>query len=106
MIQHVVVMRLTAEASAAEVQAIMAGLAALTDRIDGFLAFSHGPNRDFEAKTPDWPYGFVCTFANDHALKTYATDPEHRALGARLVALCEGGADGVLVYDLETADPA
>ena len=32
---------------------------------------------------------------------TYLADPTHQAIGARLVAALEGGADGVFVCDIE-----
>ena len=79
----------------------MAGLAALGAAMDGFDRFTHGPNRDYEGKSADYPYGFVCEFSDPAALQVYANDPRHRALGARLVAMCQGGGDGIMVIDLE-----
>lgn len=98
MIQHIVMLSLRENHDAAELAVVMQGLSAL--EIEGFLSFSHGPNRDFEAKTPDHPYGFICTFADEASLRTYAANPDHQALGGRLVALC-GGGDGIMVIDLE-----
>lgn len=98
MIQHIVMLALKDGYDAAELQAVMAGLGALD--LPGFHGFSHGPNRDLEQKTPDYPYGFICTFADEASLRTYAADPVHQALGARLVALC-GGVAGIIVIDLE-----
>ena len=98
MIQHIVMLALPQDHDAAELQAVMDGLAALD--LPGFMGFSHGPNIDLEDKTPNYPYGFICTFADRAALETYAADPGHRALGARLVALC-GGGDGIMVMDLD-----
>lgn len=86
-----------------ELGAVMVGLNALTDQIEGFVAFTHGPNIDAESKTPGHPYGFICTFTNRAALDRYASDPRHQALGARLVALCPGGGDSILVYDIDDA---
>ena len=97
MIQHVVMLSLVDGHDKAELQAVMSGLADLD--LPGFEGFSHGPNIDLENKTPDYPYGFICTFKDQTALETYAADPNHRALGARLVALC-GGGDGIMVMDL------
>lgn len=99
---HVVALGLDA-APGAELAEVMAGLGALAGRIDGFDAFAHGPNVDVEGKTPDHPYAFVCTFRDRAALAAYAEDPRHRALGARLVALCGGDPDRIRVYDIETA---
>lgn len=97
MIQHIVMLSLPADHDADELQAVMAGLAALD--LPGFDGFQHGLNIDLETKTPNHPYGFICTFADQQALETYAADPAHQALGARLVALC-GGAEGIMVMDL------
>ncbi|MBV2358921.1 Dabb family protein [Thalassococcus sp. CAU 1522] len=96
-------LRLRADADVDELHAVMAGLDALRAQIDGFTGFSHGPNRDMELKSSAWPHGFIADFADAAALARYAADPGHRALGARLVALCEGGGDGIMVYDLETS---
>lgn len=98
MIRHIVMLRLQASHDTAELETIMSGLAALD--LPGFTGFEHGPNRDLEQKTQEYPYGFICTFDSIAALQTYATDPGHQALGARLVALC-GGGDGIMVMDLE-----
>lgn len=100
MILHTVLCRLKAAYDPTELRDVMAGLSGLT--IDGFFWFEHGPNVDAEGKTPQYPYGFVCAFADRAALDRYAADPAHRALGARLVALCIGGAEGILVSDILT----
>ncbi len=98
MIRHVVMLRLVDGYDPGELSAVMSGLAALD--LPDFVGFEHGPNRDLENKTPDYPYGFVCSFADEVALQAYAADLGHQALGARLVALC-GGGDGIMVMDLD-----
>ena len=99
MILHSVFCALRPDRNPAELAAVMAGLAALP--LDGLRAFMHGPNIDAEGKSPGHPYGFVATFTDRAALARYAADPAHRALGARLVALCSGGGDGIVVYDID-----
>lgn len=101
MILHSVYVQTVADTSQ-ELAAVMEGLAALMDQIEGFSAFQHGPNIDVEGKSPEAPYGFICTFDDRAALDRYATNPDHKTLGARLVALC-GGADRIMVYDLEVS---
>ena len=101
MILHAVFLALRADHDPAEKIAVMDGLGALVGHAEGFTAFSHGPNIDAEGKSPDHPYGFLCTFEDRAALDRYAADPRHRALGARLVALCRDGAAGIVVYDLD-----
>ena len=99
MIKHVVMLHLRADYDSAELVAVMAGLDGL--EIPGFTDFAHGVNRDLENKTPDYPYGFICTFNDLDALRRYQADPVHQALGQRLVALCAGGAAGIMVMDLD-----
>ncbi|MEO0918422.1 MAG: Dabb family protein, partial [Pseudomonadota bacterium] len=101
MIRHIVVLALRKGSDTANVKQVMGELGALVDVLPGFVAFEHGPNLDFEQKSTGYPYGFICTFADARALQTYADDRTHKALGVRLVALCKGGADGIMVIDLE-----
>jgi len=101
MIRHAVYLSLVRNANAAELANVMQGLADLVGKVEGFVAFEHGPNLDLEGKSPEAPYGFVCTMTDADALDRYAKDPRHLALGARLVALC-GDGDGIKVYDLNT----
>jgi hypothetical protein len=101
MIRHCVMLRLGADVDAAALDRIMRGLGELVARLDGCSGFCAGPNRDFEGKTPDFPYGFTLDARDAAALAAYAVDPDHMALGAQLVALCIGGGDGIAVYDIE-----
>ena len=100
MIQHIVLLDPVADPGLDAIAGAMAILAGLPRRLPGFVAFEHGPNRDFEAKSQRYPYGFVCRFQDRAALDAYGADPEHRRAGAMLVAAC-GGADNIFVADLE-----
>ncbi len=101
MIRHIVLLALHDDHDADELVTIMDQLAALAGQLPGFTGFEHGANKDYEGKSQNYPYGFIGTFADAAALQTYATDARHSALGARLVDLCKGGAEGVMVIDLE-----
>ncbi|WP_341368287.1 Dabb family protein [Yoonia sp. BS5-3] len=101
MIRHVVLLDLKAGHDAPELVSVMQGLAELSRDLEGLTGFDHGPNRDFEQKSANFGYGFICTFTDHAALQRYAGDTRHQALGARLVALCKGGADGIFVADIE-----
>ena len=81
---------------------VIAALGLFAQRLAGVVSFEGGPNRDFEAKSPSFGQGFVIRFSDRAALAGYADHPEHRALGARLVAACRGGADGIMVFDIES----
>ena len=98
MIDHVVLLALKPDHDTAALAEVMAGLAALVGEIDGFTAFRHGTNRDYEGRSPAYGYGFVGQFRDGLALAVYAEDPRHQALGARLVALC----DDLLVADVDS----
>ena len=101
MIRHIVMLNLREDARHDDLMDVMTGLGELSQSLSGFASFEHGPNRDFETKSDCYPYGFMCTFDNEAALKAYAANESHKALGARLVAMCEGGGDGIFVVDLE-----
>lgn len=102
MIRHCVMLNLQKNTQE-EVQEVLAGLADLVARLAGCRGFVAGPNRDFEGKSPNYPYGFMFDAEDEAALNAYAEHPRHKQLGAKLVALCEGGADGIVVFDLEVS---
>lgn len=106
MIEHIVVMKLRPNHDAAELAAVMTGLADLMSRLPGAGRFVLGPNRDYENLSPGFSAGFIGTFDSPAALAHYADHPEHKALAGRLVALCEGGVAGIMVFDLDTGDAA
>lgn len=102
MIRHCVFLRLKPKADSAKLDKIMLDLEDLVRRLDGCSEFRAGPNRDYENKTPDYPYGFTLDAENAEALAAYAVNPEHQGLGTRLVDLCEGGGAGITVFDIDT----
>ena len=76
-------------------------LACLQEKITGMESFQFGPNLDFEKKSQDYSDGFIVTFTNPQALEEYAKHPDHVRAGGHLVSLCEGGRDGIMVFDLD-----
>ena len=106
MIRHIVLIRHRPGLPAAEVRAIEAMFRALHARLDGFQAYHGGPDVNFEGLDRGYRHGHVLDFADQAARMRYHDDPEHKALGARLVATAEGGVDGLLVVDLEVPPAA
>jgi len=102
-ILHCVFCGFHADAAPEERAAVIAALAEFARSLDGVLGFDAGPNRDFEKTSPAFSDGFVIRFADRAALERYASHPTHRDLGAWLCALCNGGAAGIMVFDLDTA---
>ena len=104
MILHCVFCSFRGDIHQTERQAVLTDLAGFTLGLEGVLGFDHGPNADFEGKSPKFTDGFVIRFADRRALAAYADHPTHKALGAKLCDLCEGGADGIMVVDLVCDD--
>ncbi|MBL6928938.1 MAG: Dabb family protein [Rhodospirillales bacterium] len=102
MIKHCVFLSLADPDDAGVLDEPMRLLEGLAASLPGMLDFSHGPNRDFEAKTPDHQYGFVATFSDRAAHLAYEQHPDHQQAGALLIAACKNGYEGILVADLET----
>ncbi|MCG6884877.1 MAG: Dabb family protein [Silicimonas sp.] len=101
-IRHLVAVRFGAEADADTRAAIYADLAALDARIDGILDFQTRRN-----VSPEDPVVrgfrdlFWFDFRDAHVRDAYLADEVHQAIGARIVAVAEGGAEGILVCDFE-----
>ncbi|MHB2167431.1 Dabb family protein [Alsobacter sp. R-9] len=101
MIRHVVLIRPSASATARDVSAAMEKVAALKGVIPGILDVRHGPDVSPEGLGRGYAMGFVVDFADAAARDAYLPHPEHQKAGAALVAVAEGGIDGILVFDLE-----
>ncbi len=108
MLLHCVFLQFSDGYGEAERTDVLRELSKLTDEVDGMLQFHYGRNLDFENKTPDHKDGFVVFFRDREAHLAYERHPQHVSLGGRLVEMCVGGADGIVVYDLacEGASPS
>lgn len=105
MIRHCVFIRFKPAISAAYRAELFSEIAALRNRLPGILTVHIGGNVSPETgMDKGFADGFIVDFADSFARDAYLADPVHRETGARLVAAAEGGLDGILVYDLETAD--
>lgn len=103
MIHHCVFFTFDDDATRAERTDIIDGLARLVDDVPGLSTFSAGPNVDIEQKSPAYSDGFVAVFEDRSSLAHYADHPKHLELGQRLVAASVGGADGIIVFDIESS---
>ncbi len=100
MIRHIVLTKFKPDTSEDTIAAIYAGLAALTDKLTGASNFTGGRSESPEQIERGYLHGFVVDFDDWSALKAYAENAEHKALGARLVENAVGGIDGILVLDI------
>ncbi len=102
MIRHLVALRFKPGTSDATKQALYADLADLDARIDGIIDFQSRANVSVEDEmVRGFRDLFWFDFRDTAVRNTYLVDPEHKAIGARLVAELEGGPAGVFVADFE-----
>lgn len=103
MLKHCVFVQFKSEYTSAQRLAALEAFKVVGEDVEGMLDFAHGPNRDFENKSPAYGEGFIITFRDRAAHLEYERHPTHVRLGQDLVAMCEGGYDGIMVYDLDCA---
>lgn len=102
MIRHLVALRFRAEVSDAEKASLYADLAGLRGHLDGVLDFQYRRNVSVEDELArGFRDVFWFDFRDAAARDAYLADAAHQAVGARIVARTEGGADGVFVVDFE-----
>tara|TARA_B110000027_G_C15881327_1_gene195535 strand:+ start:202 stop:510 length:309 start_codon:yes stop_codon:yes gene_type:complete len=102
MIKHCVFLNFKSETSESEQFDIFEGLSNLKNQVEGLNDFEYGNNLDFEQKSADYNSGFIASFENRQALLEYNENPEHALLGSKLVSMCKGGHQGIIVFDIET----
>lgn len=101
MIRHIVLTKFTPDTPEDTIAKIYEGLSELADKLPGAQNFSGGRSQSPEQIERGYMHGFVIDFDSWDALKAYADNPEHQALGGQLVANAVGGIDGILVLDLD-----
>lgn len=100
MIRHIVFLRFKASVSEDQIADLFAELHQIDGKVPGLLAITSGKSESPEQMERGYMHGFVVDFADWAALQAYQDHPDHKALGAGLVAASEGGIDGILVFDL------
>lgn len=105
MIRHIVLIRFRPGLGEAEIADIWRELREIEDKVPGLLSITAGRSESPEKIERGYLHGFVADFVDWEALAAYQAHPDHRLLGARLVANAEGGRDGILVFDLDTESP-
>ncbi len=99
-ITHIVLCRISPATTEAEITAIRDELAALQPLIPGMGPLTFGPDGSPEGLARGHTHAFVIPFADAAARDAYLEHPAHKRAGARLVAACEGGPDGLTVVDI------
>lgn len=105
MIRHIVLIRFRPELTESEIADIFAELHAIEGNIPGLIAITSGRSESPEKIERGYMHGFVADFTDWAALAAYQDHPNHKRLGARLVANAVEGLDGILVFDLPVTIP-
>ncbi len=100
MIRHIVLVRFRPEVSEEKIAAIFADLHQIKNDLPGVLSITSGRSESPEQIERGYMHGFVADFADWAALAAYQAHPDHKRVGATLVANAVGGLDGILVFDL------
>lgn len=102
-IRHIVLLRFRADVSEPAIAAIFADLHAIKTVLPGVVSITSGRSESPEMMERGYMHGFVADFTNWAALEDYQGHPDHKRVGAALVASAVGGIDGILVFDLPIA---
>ena len=100
MIRHIVLIRFRAEVTEEQINAIFADLHLIKNVLPGVLSITSGRSESPEQIERGYMHGFIADFADWTALAAYQAHPDHKRVGAALVANAVGGLDGILVFDL------
>ncbi|MEP3196501.1 MAG: Dabb family protein [Lentilitoribacter sp.] len=104
MIRHCVFLKFKPEITDAEKQSLYGELKALGAILPGIVKFDAMANSSPEiGMDKGFSDGFIIDFDTPKSRDIYLEAPKHKAVGAKLVAASQGGADGILVYDMEIA---
>lgn len=106
MVRHIVLIRFRPDVSAETIQALWDELSSIKGKIVGLGAIHAGRSQSPEKIERGYLHGFTVDFADWDALAVYQDHPDHKQLGAKLVAYADGGLDGILVFDLEAQGAA
>ena len=101
MIHHLVLLRIRRDAGKPAIERMFAALAGLQRKIPGLLSFAGGPYSSPEGLQRGFTHAFAMTFRDAEARDAYLPHPEHEKVKAVVLALLEGGLDGVLAFDFE-----
>ena len=101
MIRHIVALRFRKGTAAGTKEALYAALNGLGGHIEGILDFQSFANISVELPlVRGFEDLFWFDFRDVGVRDVYLADPVHQAIGGRIVAELEGGAEGVFVFDV------
>lgn len=100
MIRHIVLIKFQPDVAEELIESLFQELRSIRDQVSGIGEIVSGHSESPEQIERGYMHGFTVDFENWEALEAYQTHPDHKALGAKLVANAIGGIDGILVLDI------
>ena len=101
MIRHIVLVKFKSDTSEQTIQNLFDRLAGLREQLSGMRDFDASLSLSPEGLEQGFKYGICVDFVDEAARDAYLALPDHKALGAELVGLAEGGINGLVVFDLK-----
>jgi hypothetical protein len=98
-VKHLVLLRLRREVPASQIKEVFTALDQLRLKVPGLLDFCGGPYSSPEGLNRGFTHGFVMTFADEASRDIYLTHPDHEVVKQRILALLDGGVEGVVAFD-------
>lgn len=102
MIHHLVLLRLRRDVPAARVKEIFELIGSMKAHVPGLASYHHGPYSSPEGLQRGYTHGFAMTFDNAASRDTYLFHPEHEKVKAAVLAVLDGGLDGVVAFDFQS----
>jgi hypothetical protein len=99
MVTHMVLFRVRTDVDLRAIERVMSQIGALQGRIPGILSYSWGAYASPEGLNRGFTHGFCMTFRDAAARDAYLPHPEHEKVKAAVLAILDGGIDGVLAFD-------
>ncbi|HET9624156.1 MAG TPA: Dabb family protein [Kofleriaceae bacterium] len=97
MVRHILLLKQRADATAADIEASRAGLAALVGQIHGLIDFHWGTNFAPAERAGGFTHGFSMDFTDRASLDAYGPHPTHQVAAAKVRATF----DAIVVLDIE-----
>ena len=102
MITHMVLLRIRRDVPQKQIDTVFGEIGSLRGRIPGILSFSWGRYSSPEGLQRGFTHGFCMTFKDAASRDVYLPHPEHEKVKSSVLAVLDGGIDGVLAFDYES----
>jgi hypothetical protein len=101
LIRHTVLLKVRTDVSDQEISDVFTALKNLQSEIPSILSISTGKDNSPEGIQRGHTHAFTVDFDSAQSRDAYLPHPAHQKVGARIVAICEGGVSGITVVDWE-----